>query len=410
MRRVLGIAALVSVLAAACTSDDGTDGDGTVSAPTVPAPTAGSDGDGGTGERPDDGSDAPPPLGEVSIELTELVTVEPLTDAASRTGDEALYLVEKRGTVRPLREGTVGEAVLDISADVSSGNEQGLLGLTFSPDGERAYVNYTDGAGDTHITEFTVGDDGAFDTASRRDVLVVEQPFSNHNAGDLAFGPDGLLYIPLGDGGSGGDPEGNGQDPSTLLGSVLRIDPRPRDGSPYSVPDDNPFVNGTPGRDEVFLYGVRNPWRISFDRETGDLWVADVGQDALEEITRLRPGAAPGANLGWNLMEGNRSFGGDPPPGHVPPLHVYPLDAGACAVTGGFVYRGERLPALVGTYLFSDFCRPGIMGLRVRGEKEAQVAQLHPGVPQVSSFAQDENGELLVMTLEGRVLRVDPPS
>ncbi|MCB0995791.1 MAG: PQQ-dependent sugar dehydrogenase, partial [Acidimicrobiales bacterium] len=224
------------------------------------------------------------PVGEVATPVA----------MANRAGSASLWIAEKRGVVRRLDEtGADPVPVLDLSTRVSGGNEQGLLGLTFSPDGSRLYVDFTDTTGATNVVEYTMSGDIA-GTETERTLLVVDQPAANHNAGALAFGPDGYLYVTLGDGGGGGDPFATGQDPGTLLGSILRLDPL-ADVAPYGIPPDNPFIDGG-GRPEVFLYGVRNPWRISFDRSTGDLWIADVGQGDIEEIDVAY--AADGGGLG----------------------------------------------------------------------------------------------------------------
>ena len=212
---------------------------------------------------------------------------------AVRSGDTALYVAEKTGKVVAVRDGIVDPVpMLDLSEEVSLGGEQGLLGLAFSPDGRDVYVNFTDTNGDTHITGYAMRG-GQADTATRRDLLVVDQPYSNHNGGNLVFGPDGYLYIGLGDGGSGGDPQGNGQSLSTLLGKMLRIDPTPFGDRPYRIPTDNPFVGHVAARPEIWAYGLRNPWRYSFDRLTGDLWIGDVGQSAWEEVD-VQPSDSPG--------------------------------------------------------------------------------------------------------------------
>lgn len=226
----------------------------------------------------------PPPTPDLERfrgHLVRVATVDQPLALSVRAGDQALYIAEKTGRVVAIRDGKVdGRPVLDLSAEVSQGGEQGLLGLAFSPDGRFMYVNYTDLAGDTHVTEFAMLGRG-IDTASRRDVLVVDQPYSNHNGGNLVFGPDGHLYIGLGDGGSAGDPEDRAQDLGSLLGKMLRIDPRPDGDRPYGIPSDNPFVDRKGARPEIWAYGLRNPWRYSFDRLTGELWIGDVGR-ALE--------------------------------------------------------------------------------------------------------------------------------
>jgi glucose/arabinose dehydrogenase len=250
------------------------------------------------------------PSGIPRVELEPVVALEQPVAMAVRAGDPSLYFAEKVGRVVALREGSEEpEIILDLASEVSLGGEQGLLGLAFSPDGEFLYVNYTDVQGDTRVVEFAFDDRGA-DASSRREVLLVDQPYSNHNGGNLAFGPDGYLYIGLGDGGSAGDPEGNAQSLSTMLGKMLRIDPRPEGGEPYGIPRDNPFVGREGTLPEIWAYGLRNPWRYSFDRETGDLWIGDVGQNTREEVDVQAAGTQGGSNFGWDRLEGTQPFEG----------------------------------------------------------------------------------------------------
>jgi glucose/arabinose dehydrogenase len=224
------------------------------------------------------------------------------------------------------------------------------------------------------------------------------------------FGPDGYLYIGLGDGGSGGDPHGYGQSLRTLLGKMLRIDPRPQGGKPYGIPPDNPFVERQGARPEIWSFGLRNPWRYSFDRETGDLWIGDVGQNAREEIDFEPAGTPGGRNYGWNAFEGSAPFpGGAPAPEDaVPPLIDYPLEAGACAVTGGYVYRGTAIPSLRGAYVYADFCVGQLRALVQRNGRTVQRRDLEPQVEALASFGEDQNGELYVLSLSGRVWRLAP--
>lgn len=330
---------------------------------------------------------------------------------AVRAGDPALYVAEKTGTVVAIRGGIVDPApVLDLTDQISLGGEQGLLGLAFAPSGRYLYVNYTDTNGDTHVTGYTMRGERA-DPATRRDVLFVEQPYANHNGGNLAFGPDGYLYIGLGDGGSGGDPQGNGQSLSTLLGKMLRIDPRPSGERPYGIPPDNPFVDRPDVRPEIWAYGLRNPWRYSFDRETGDLWIGDVGQSAWEEVDFQPSGSPGGENYGWNRMEGDHAYdGADPPAEAVRPLFEYSHDGGGCTVAGGYVYRGESIPDLVGAYLFADFCIGALEAIRMHDGRMIDHLVLGPVVPNVSSFGEDARGELYAMSLGGGVYRLAPGS
>jgi glucose/arabinose dehydrogenase len=326
---------------------------------------------------------------------------------AVRTGDPSLYFAEKVGRVVALRDGSEDPAiVLDLTSEVSLGSEQGLLGLAFSPDGAFLYVNYTDVQGDTRVVEFAFGDEGV-DLSSRREVLFVDQPYSNHNGGNLVFGPDGYLYVGLGDGGSAGDPEGNAQSLSTLLGKMLRISPRPQGGEPYGIPPDNPFVDREAALPEIWAYGLRNPWRYSFDRETGDLWIGDVGQGSREEVDFEPASSRGGSNFGWDRLEGTLPFEGDAPPDNVPPVFEYPTAEG-CVVTGGYVYRGRDIPALVGAYVFADFCQGRLEAFRLEGGRTRGFDELGPEVANVASFGEDADGELYVLSLSGPVFRLVP--
>jgi glucose/arabinose dehydrogenase len=327
---------------------------------------------------------------------------------AVRTGDPALYIAQKTGKVMVLSGGTVDpDPLLDLTQQVSLGAEQGLLGLAFSPSGGELYVNYTDTNGDTLVVGYAMRGDRA-DLSTRRDILVVDQPYTNHNGGNLAFGPDGYLYIGLGDGGSGGDPQGNGQSLATPLGKMLRIDPQLSGEAPYRIPSDNPFVGRPDARPAIWAYGLRNPWRYSFDRQTGDLWIADVGQSAWEEIDRQPSGSSGGENYGWNRMEGSHPFAGDAPKGAVGPVFEYSQDGGGCSVIGGYVYRGERIAGLQGAYLFGDICLGRIEGLRFEGGRVVGHRELGVEVPNLSSFGEDADGELYAMSLSGGVYRIVP--
>jgi glucose/arabinose dehydrogenase len=350
-----------------------------------------------------------PDLAAVQVQVEQVATLEQPLALAVRPGDPALYVAEKTGRVVAVRDGKVDpDPVLDLSGEVSLGSEQGLLGLAFSPSAPFVYVNYTDASGDTHVAEFVIRN-GQADPASRREVLFVDQPFSNHNGGDLVFGPDGYLYIGLGDGGSGGDPFDNGQSLSTLLGKMLRIDPRPSGDGSYGIPPDNPFIARVEARPEIWAYGLRNPWRYSFDRLTGDLWIGDVGQSSWEEVDFQAGGSGGGENYGWNRMEGSHPFeGAKPPDGAVSPVFEYSHDGGGCGVTGGYVYRGEAIPDLSGAYVFADFCTGRLEALRFRGGQVTDHRLLGPVVPSLSSFGEDAAGELYAMSLGGGLYKVVP--
>lgn len=353
---------------------------------------------------------------------TFAVGLEPVVTGLSRPlqvvdpGDDSgrLVIVDQGGTVHILRDGQVAEPpFLDISAQVSGGSEQGLLGLAFHPDYEANgifFIDYTDTEGNTRVERWHVSadDPDRADPDSAALVLGVEQPYRNHNGGLILFGPDGYLYIGLGDGGSQGDPNGNAQNLAEPLGSILRIDPAVEGDDPaYSVPEDNPFVADEGAMPEIWISGLRNPWRFSFDRETGDFYVGDVGGGRQEEITVLPAGEAAGANLGWNVMEGDAcTQDGCDQSAFVAPVFTYPTHELGCSVVGGYVYRGEAVPELVGTYLFADYCSGLLWGMgRGAGDEWAVSAPIETGL-RISSFGEDAAGELYVTDLDGGVYRV----
>ena len=347
-----------------------------------------------------------------AIALETVVTgglVHPLY--VTHAGDDSgrLFVVEQPGRIRIVRNGALIERpFLDISQRVrSSGMEQGLLGLAFHPDyrnNGRYVVNYTrvpDAA--TVIAEYRVSGDPDVSQTTERVLLVIPQPYPNHKGGMVDFGPDGLLYIGMGDGGSGGDPENRAQNREELLGKILRIDVD--GGVPYTSPPDNPFAAGG-GRPEIFAYGLRNPWRFSFDRDTRDLWVADVGQNEWEEIDLIQRGG----NYGWRIMEGNHCFlpkSGCTREGLVAPVAEYPTRSPRCSVTGGYVYRGTRIPALRGVYVHGDYCSGEILGfLRDQGGSIGTPQVLLVTGYSISSFGQDHAGELYVIDHGGAVYRI----
>ena len=350
------------------------------------------------------------PLADVAVRLTPVADIAAPTAMAVRDGDPALYVTEQGGRVVSVSDGTVAP-VLDLTGRVSAGGERGLLGLAFAPDGSKLYVHYSDLEGDTQVDEYAMGGAGV-DPASRRPVLSVEQPQPNHNGGQLTFGPDGMLWLGLGDGGGGGDegnghaPEGNGQSLDTLLGKLLRMDPS--QGDPYAIPPDNPFASGG-GRAEIWAYGLRNPWRFSFDRETDDLWIADVGQNAWEEVNLARaPDRGRGANFGWPYLEGAHEFRGGAPDDAVGPLLEHSHDDGSCSITGGYVYRGARIPQLDGAYLYSDYCAGTVRAVRLLDAEVADRATLPISASQIAAFGQDLEGELYVLSQGNGLLRIDP--
>lgn len=339
-------------------------------------------------------------LARVAGSLGDAVYVTGAPGQANR-----LYVVRQGGRIVVLVRGRVtGAPFLDVSGLISTGGEQGLLGLAFHPryaQNGRFYVNYTDRGGDTRVVEYRRGSSGRADPSSARVLLTVDQPYENHNGGHLAFGPDGFLYIGMGDGGSGGDPHGNGQRLDTLLGKLLRIDVDSRTGDlPYGIPADNPFRGGA-GRAEIYSYGLRNPWRFSFDRTRGDLWIGDVGQGSIEEIDFRRRGAGRGANFGWNAFEGRARFSGGGAlrgSAHVPPVAQY-THAKGCSVTGGYVYRGTRVPALRGRYVYADYCTGRVWTMRA-GPRPGGVREITGrlrSLSSVTSFGEGQNGDLYVI-------------
>ncbi len=404
-RAAIALLATLTVVAAACSGgEDG--GDATSEPQVVDPPTTSTS---TTTTMPPAASSTttlpPPDFDAASVQLSEVAVVDQPVALTGRPGDDALYVAEKTGRVRAIRDGAVDSTpVVDLSGEVSGDDEQGLLGLAFSADGSHLYVDYTDSGGDTHVVEFTMAD-GAAEASSRREILQVAQPFSNHNGGELQTGPDGLLYIALGDGGSGGDPQGNGQDRGTLLGTILRIDPTAAD--PYGVPADNPFVGDAGARGEIWVYGLRNPWRFSFDRATGDLWIGDVGQDAIEEIDFRPADAASGSNFGWNTFEGTQTFSGRGADDAVPPIFEYPT-ANGCSVTGGYVYRGTAIRDLTGAYVYGDYCNGEVGALLQEGGRLGSERSLGVSVSDLSSFGEDEAGELYALSLDGPIFRIDP--
>lgn len=363
----------------------------------------------------DGGNLTTPPEGlEPSLEVE--LALEPVVGDLSRPvgfvqagdGSNRWYVVQQGGLVRVLEaDGSLrDQPFLDLRSDVSKGSEQGLLSIAFPPvpDG-RVYVSYTDTDGRSVLARYQVEDGGdpVVDQASKEVLLTVDQPFANHNGGLILFGPDGHLWYALGDGGSAGDPLNNGQNTETLLGSLLRLDVSGDSG--YEVPADNPFVGGA-GRDEIYHYGLRNPWRFSFDRESGMLFVADVGQNEIEEVNAVPIGAA-GLNFGWDFWEGSQRYSGGSAEGEL----VFPVaeyahsESGGCSVTGGHVYRGASVPELRGVYLYGDYCSGDIWGL-LQDAEGWQTRRVLDTDLRITSFAQDLSGEVYVVDHEGSIQRI----
>jgi hypothetical protein len=393
---------LVLVLASACGGDDdGTDDQATPT--TEGEPTSGSTDTATTLEEA--------PLESIEVTLTQVAEADTPTSLVTRPGSDTLYVSERAGRVRPMVDFQLGDPIVDIVDEVVTNSEQGLLDLEFSPDGNTLYLSYNvPPDGDTRIAAYTMNGD-TVDPASRRELLAVDQPFPNHKGGDIEIGPDGFLYIGLGDGGAGGDPLGNGQNTNVLLGKILRIDPtQPAGGKQYGIPPGNPFADGQGGAPEVWAYGLRNPWRFTFDPRNDDLWIADVGQGQWEEIDLLpaASGGGGGADLGWNEMEGSHSFeGGSNPDGGVLPIFEYDHGQG-CSITGGVVYRGTGVPGLAGAYLFTDYCNGTIRAVRAQDGAVSEERVFDAEGTGLVAFGEDAAGEAYVMSLDGPIYRLDP--
>jgi glucose/arabinose dehydrogenase len=378
----------------------------TGSPPATAAPTA----------SPRPVSTGAPDLAHLAVTLEPYVSVEggPLGIDAPDDGSGRLFVIAQDGRIWVVDETgkVLSTPMIDLGSRLKSGGEQGLLGLAIHPGfptDPRVFVNYTNKDGDSVIASLAVdpNDPNRLDPDSHREILFLDQPFANHNGGDLLFGPDGYLYAFFGDGGSGGDPQGNGQNRDALLGKVLRLDvDHPGGDLAYSIPADNPFV-GRDGRDEIWLMGMRNPWRASFDRATGDLWIGDVGQGAWEEVDVARAGAG-GLNFGWNVTEGNHCY--QPADncntdGLTAPVTDYGHTLG-CTVVGGYVYRGAKYPAMSGAYLFADYCSGRIFAIDPAVDGYRKPVEVGNAGGNLSSFGQDAAGELYITHLDGDVSKV----
>ena len=369
-------------------------------ASTAPAPTA----------PPTTPPPPPTPLEAINLKLRRVATMNSPIAMATRTGRREIWVAERAGRVRVFNpaNNAVSEPIVDISNTVSNGGERGLLGLAFSPDGSKLYLSYTNTQGNSRVDEFTMNGDSV-DTGSRRNVFALQQPFANHNGGNIVFGPDGYMWLGFGDGGSQGDPSNNGQNVNVLLGSILRIDPSSRANGEYGIPPDNPFAGGG-GLPEIWIKGTRNPWRFSFDRATGDLWIADVGGSVREEIDVLTTakGRGRGANLEWSQYEGTQRLKGDRPIGGTPPVYEYSHAGGNCSITGGFVYRGTAIPALQGVYVYGDYCVSEIQLFRLAGEGgQNRATGLSVEGGGLGSFGEGPDGELYALSLAGGVFRFE---
>ncbi len=416
-------------LAAACGASGGSSTTAGTTPGTIPIITA----PGGT---------LPPPVAIASLDsapalkITQIADVHEPVAMTTRSGTNTLYVAQKDGRIKQIgvdkqldKDGKITKVnyrldnspLLDISRSTTDDGERGLLGLAFSSDGRKLYVDYTDRQGAVTVDEYRMNDDSV-DTRSRRTLLSLPHPENNHNGGQIAFGPDGFLYVGVGDGGGQGDPNKNGQNTTSLYGKILRIDPEGLTNDiPYATPAGNPFHDGQAGAPEVWAFGLRNPWRFSWDRVTKDLWIADVGQDAYEEIDFLpnaQGGAGRGANLGWSEVEAKHPYNdGHKPPGAIDPLFEYGHSTGGCSVVGGYVYRGKAMFAtLSGTYLYADYCT-GEIRLLLR-LPDGTIDERGTGVTlpkgnleangSVTSFGEDNDGEPYVISALGGIYKIEP--
>jgi glucose/arabinose dehydrogenase len=393
-RRLVSLAVVVAMATAACASD-GSDADEPQTSPSVTqvgtGPTTTVDGSGGT----DAGSTGP------LVETMVAASVHEPIQLVQRPGDDGhLWLAERAGRVRRMTVGQDGNALkatgndaLDISDQTTTEAERGLLGIAFSPDGGLLYLSYTNLDGTTRIDSYEMSGD-AVEASTRTEVFSQDQPFPNHNGGHIVFGPDAHLWLGLGDGGSGDDPDNHAQDPASRLGKMLRIDPQTNDV-------------------EVVVSGLRNPWRFSFDTD-GSLWIGDVGQNHVEEVDHLPKGSIDGANLGWSGYEGSKPYldgDGRRPADPVPPVFEYTHDGGNCSITGGFVYRGTAIAALEGAYLFADYCAGRLRAVRLHDDGSLdQELDLGADIDHPVSFAADADGEPYVLSQDGTIVRLLPSS
>jgi glucose/arabinose dehydrogenase len=412
-RRVLAAAA---TLAAGALVAGGALPAGRVSAATDPGGTVPEGKGRSVPSLPTSGTTLPPAPG--TYRLSPAGRAEQPLAVVVRPHDRAVYIAEKIGRIRQWRANVVGPAVLDLRSVVSTTNEQGLLGLAFHPtDPTRLFVDYTDRTGAIVVSEWrsntpTDGSPITVTPGTERILLRIAKPFNEHNAGTIVFDRTGALLIGIGDGGGSGDPKNNAQRPDVLLGKVLRIIPDPADAKPYGIPADNPFAgktkklggNASRPRAEVFASGLRNPWRISVDQATGDVWVPDVGQSKFEEVNRIAKGVG-GQNFGWRNREGRQAFTGGRPPGAVDPLFDYAHADNRCAIVGGFVYRGTAMPNLGGWYLFADVCSGEVMALNPTGWKPTSLGLK---ISYATAFGEGPDGEPWVTSFEGPIARIVP--
>jgi len=410
----------LALIAVACGSDDPVANPATTVPVVTEAPTDSAPDNDGDVDAPVDltATTAAPPtdpravrgdlnVASVRVELLAQIA-EPIDTAVAANGELWVALREGLIVVLDPATGDRGDTVLDVSTATAAGGERGLLGI--ATDGEGLYVNYTDLDGNTNVVGYPLDADGR--PGEGRLMLTIDQPFPNHNGGAMVIGPDNHLYIGVGDGGAANDPLAAGQDPTQILGSILRVDPTLDADETYAIPADNPFADGVDGQPEIFMIGARNPWRISFDPITNDFWIADVGQNLWEEVDLVlgANGWGIGGNLGWNLREGTNEFTGARPADNIDPVFEYPHEGSTpsgCSISGGVVYRGLAIPDLVGAYIFGDFCKSSIWAISIDGGAVV-FKDLGGDIEDLVGVTADAAGELLVLTLTGEVHRIIP--
>ncbi|MCU1358057.1 MAG: hypothetical protein JWM89_3475 [Acidimicrobiales bacterium] len=392
----VSVVVLATATLAACGDGDSV-GDTRPSAPQPAAPAATTTTGDGSGVTTDGGTVTPPATGTPKVDATVVASVDQPTVLLPRPGDpDHVYVAERPGRIRRLKirdSGTLardGDTLLDLTSDTSTDFEQGLLGLAFSADGDTIYVSRTNEAGDTRLVSYAIDDDG-IDAESAKVLLAQDQPFPNHNGGNVVLGPDGKLWFGLGDGGAADDPSNNAQDPGTVLGKIVRL---------------------TPGREpEIVISGARNPWRFAFDTD-GSLWIGDVGQNMWEEIDHLAPADIHGANLGWSGYEGKHEYQsgeGRRPADAIPPIFDYSHDGGNCSITGGFVYRGKAIASLRGMYLFIDYCAGDLRAIALDADGGfSREVDLGVHIDSPASFGTDQAGEAYVLSQTGSISRLVP--
>ena len=350
------------------------------------------------------------PLPIPTVELAEVGQFDTPVELTTRPGDDRSFIIEQGGRVVAFDDLST-DIVLDITDLTAVNGEQGLLGAAFDPGADLAYVHYNDDAGNTVLAEYEIDPVTAvFDVESRREVLTVQQPYGNHNGGELAFGPDGYLYLGLGDGGLADDPERNSLALSTRLGKILRIDPQPTSDAAFATPPDNPFVRVEGADPTIWSLGLRNPWKFSFDSLTGDLWIADVGQGDIEEINYAPAvngqGAGKGLSFGWSAFEGSDRFNTDQDDaGHTAPVVEYSHDDGECSVSGGAVYRGDVIDDLYGWYVYGDFCSGRIWAYDPTSQPDAPIIVELANLGNLAAIAVGGEGDLFAVSNAGTVSR-----